>query len=354
MIVENLELNKEITKSKLCELLGVKKATGGRNIKLQDAEIARYIKVEKVSRYKIKVVEIYETIIIKIDNRGKSIGSRNNNKGIYTKYCTKILLQYLNTYKRNNRNILYATTNQLAERIGIINCNYTKANANKQKFGNYMYNKNRFTNYTARKDMFDALYNIVKPTIVGTLEKLQKNGDITYLQTYLIHNKNYIRASTLKETKIIKIIQAEVLVSMDIKNKLILQNDNKLQKKYYSTVEGLVMEQIDMDYYITGFKITICDKEIEEFEDINNIKVVLNNIIIKRALLKIEKKINNLKIKMGGGFDGLSNCKLERWDRDKIKEEYKIEAEELIKSLIKLGYLDIRFAIEETKIIERG
>jgi len=363
--LNNLELNKEYkNKNEVCKLLGIEKAKGGRNIKYQDIEIARYIKLEKSTGHKLIVTEIYTEIKDKIDNRGKSEGSRNNNS-IYTENSSTLLLEHLNKLrKQKNSIILYATTKQLAHGIGLINNNYATATYDKEKFRNFMFNKNRFANYMARKDVFDVLYSIVKPVIVNALEKLQKDKYIKYTQGYLIYFKHItgnksidVRKSNTEENRIIKNIQVKVLKELGIEDAKSLRNNNKLQDKYYKKVEELVKEKIEMQYFVTGFEITMLIERIKDDTNIKEIKKILNDIIFERATIKIRKKINISKDLM----KGFSKIKLNRWDKERTDCTYLFESEEILRSLVKLDYQDISNLIKETPlrkykkhIVEKG
>ncbi|GEM_PF-2615864 len=365
MELNNLELNKEYkNKNEVCKLLGIEKAKGGRNIKYQDIEIARYIKLEKSTGHKLIVTEIYTEIKDKIDNRGKSEGSRNNNS-IYTENSSTLLLEHLNKLrKQKNSIILYATTKQLAHGIGLINNNYATATYDKEKFRNFMFNKNRFANYMARKDVFDVLYSIVKPVIVNALEKLQKDKYIKYTQGYLIYFKHItgnksidVRKSNTEENRIIKNIQVKVLKELGIEDAKSLRNNNKLQDKYYKKVEELVKEKIEMQYFVTGFEITMLIERIKDDTNIKEIKKILNDIIFERATIKIRKKINISKDLM----KGFSKIKLNRWDKERTDCTYLFESEEILRSLVKLDYQDISNLIKETPlrkykkhIVEKG
>lgn len=340
-----------------CKAIGIEYKNSTNSRRACEKEFDRRWKWHKEGR-KIIVDEVYPEIREKIDNRGKSEGSRGNNEGIYAKYSTPLLFEYLKNYKTNNGATLYCTTNQLAERIGAINCNYTTANNNREKYNQYMYNKNKFMNYTAKKDIFDALHEIIKPCIVGTLEKLQENKHIIYWQTYLIFYKDEeegkktitdVRISKDEETSIIRDIEVKVLESMGLENTKALQYNNKLQKEYYGKVNELVKLEIEMEFYCTGYKIIILFEEvIEENKNIPELKTKLNNIIFERAMKKINRKKDKVEKELDG-YLGLPNPFWKKWDKDRLNGKYILEAEEMIKSLVKISYRDIRDVILHTK-----
>lgn len=125
MKIENLEVNKEYkNKNEVCKLLGVEKAKGGRNIKLQEKEFARYFNWKNTTGRKLIITEIYDKPKEKIDNRkghsGTSEGSRNNNN-IFSKDLKKILLHKL--YNAKDNTITETTTNILCNN-NIINISY--------------------------------------------------------------------------------------------------------------------------------------------------------------------------------------------------------------------------------------
>lgn len=343
----NIELNFRYKYKNLCEVLEIeeKHNTCSKNSQLKELSTIMDITKEKTF---YTISEIYEVALDKIDDRkghsGKSEGSRNNYEGIYLQYSTAIMLNTLNVYKETYGNIMYGTANQLALRIGIVNNNYAIANSNRDKFSNYTYKVNRLSNFTSRRDCFDALSEIVKPCIVSTLNKLQNNGDIDYLQTILIYNGNDCRVATDKEISIINKVEDDVLLFMEIENKQVLRHNNKIQKNYYDEVNNRVKKLINLSYFCTGFKIIIFGKN-EEIIDITETKALLNKIILERATKKLKKKTLKIKqlFKKPLGF---TDCP--KWDKDRLNIDYMIEAEETLYMLVGLKYKDISKAIKET------
>lgn len=193
------------------------------------------------------------------------------------------------------------------------------------------------------------MLEIVKPTIVGTLEKLQKNEYINYVQTYLISYKEEddskeevnIRIATKEEIKIIEEVEKEVLAEMGLDDTIKLQSDSKLKNKYYKKtckmskekIEEELREKIQWDY--VGFKIKILDKDAEEIENIKELKAKLNDSIIERALGKINRKKYNAEKELKK-FKGFGRPILKKWYEDRLKDNYIKEAEEMIKYLVKL------------------
>lgn len=188
MNINNLELKEYKNKKELCEALGVEKATGGRNIKLQDAEFARYFRLIKTTGQKVKVVEIYAEPKPKVDGRGKSEGSRNNYKGKYAKYIDVLLLQYLQEQENKlNTCKIYTTNNIIAENTGIININYRVANSNREKFYNVVKDKFEIeTNTYCMKDVFNMTKTKIREIVKASLDRLQKAEKLKYETCYFI------------------------------------------------------------------------------------------------------------------------------------------------------------------------
>jgi len=354
MITTNLELDKEITKKELCELLGIKKANGGRNVKLQDEEIARYIKVEKVSRYKIKVTEIYKNAAEKIDNRGHSEGSRNNNNP-YGQYIDKLLKEYIATEEKED---FYATTNILAQRVGLININYSFCSRNKNKYFQHSYSEvYADANKTAMWDIFGIIKGVLKGATHSALCRLEKTGAISFQEAYILINCNSKRIANLKETNIIKECESEILVDLKT-TKQKMQFNDKLRNKFYSEVEKLVEQRIDnVTSFFVGYKIHKLvymkselskEKIIELREDVNQ----LFKSRVRSSMVKVHKKsetqLDLVHIKTIGKF----NPNIDKWTKNRINITYMTYSDYCIDSLISLKYKIITDDVEHTNIIE--
>lgn len=361
-----LDNDKDFKYIEMCNLMEQQEKCRGKSRDYQFIDWKRYFDFYKFNpkgqKYRIK--EFYLVVKDKIDNRkgnsGTSEGSRNNYKGVYLEYAIPLLLQCLSNYKENYS--ILTTTNQLAERIHIVNHNYSTANNNRNKYNQYMYEFNKFTNYTAKRDVFDSLYEIIKPIIVGALNNLEKNNNINYHQTYIIYYVEIVeetvihdmRESNIEESAIIREIEEQTLLSMGIENVIALQHNNKLRNDYYKKVEKLVKEQIEMEFYCTGYKINVID-EVKGLDNIKELQLHMNETVLSKAINKITKKKNKILTSENKFFKGSikgsrTKVVLEKWDKDRLNVNYMIEAEEMVKSLVVRNYRDIGADIEQTKV----
>lgn len=144
MKMQNLEveLNRSYKYKELCEVFGEEKKSG-KGKQLQFKEWRRYFNIEKGEKATFIITEIYEIPKEKIDNRGKSEGSRGNNEGISIKYSTPLMLDYFQYCRKNNENVIYTTADKLAKTIGIINSNYSKSKDDREKYSEYINNTSK-------------------------------------------------------------------------------------------------------------------------------------------------------------------------------------------------------------------
>lgn len=343
-----IELNRSYKYKELCEIFGEQKKSGKGKI-LQFEKWKRYFNIENGEKATFIITEIYETPKEKIDNRGKSEGSRGNNEGISIKYSIPLMLDYFQCCLKNNQSIIYTTSDNLAKVIGIINDNYFKEKNDRKKYGEYINDESKTWNYTTYCDVLNSLSEIVRQTILGTLEKLQKNEYINYVQTYLISYKMEddskeelkIRIATNEEIKIIYEVEEEVLAEMGLDNTIRLQSNSKLKNKYYKKTSEMSRKKIEeelrekIEWYYVGFEIKILDKDTEEIENMKELKTKLNDSITERALGKINNKKYNAEKELKN-FKGFGKPILKKWYQDRLKDNYIAEAEEMIKYLVKL------------------
>lgn len=305
MKIVNLEIGKEYkNKSEVCELLGVKKAVGGRNAKLQDAEFARYFKLEKTTGHKVKVIEIYSEPKEKIEKRGKSKGSRNNYKGIYAEYIDVLLLQYLQKEELKLKDTckIYTTNNKIAEATGIVNCNYRTALNNQGKFYNTI--KEDFNIRTNTYCMFDS-FNIIKTKIreiiKASLDRLQKLGKLDYEMCYFIYGAYSIEIPTKEELEVINISEKYTMEEMKIENKKEIDGNIKLSKEFNKKVLKKVQEKFNyIENIFKGYTIIINENfELKSDVEIKELMTKLNALVIN-TLKERTQKIQKNTIKKEG------------------------------------------------------
>lgn len=352
MNIKNLEINKEYkNKGEVCKLLGVKKAKGGRNIKLQEQDFARYFKIEKTTGYKVKITEIYNTPKEKIDNRGKSKGSRgNNNEGIYGKYIDPILINYFQKCIKNKNHVIWETKNSLVKIVGMININYSYCNKNKYEFKQFLNKENHIKiSNTALYNTFRKIKDIIQSPIISSLDRLMKKRLINYQMNYIISYNYKNRLPKIKEEQIIQNAKKTANEKFQVKCANDLKNDKKV-KEYYAFMDNLVCEEIEeCDGIYQGFKIIINEKILnEKVENTKELKKKLNEIVIRKVkdyLSKNHKKV----IKDNTPTFGIINPNLPKWTKEIMDISYLQYCNMVIDYILNLDKYNITLLVKRIK-----
>ncbi|NMM64380.1 hypothetical protein HBE96_17305 [Clostridium sp. P21] len=335
----------------LCELLNIeyKDSTNSRNKIIKELEC--YFKFHKDGR-KIVIDEIYDTPKEKVDNRGKSEGSRGNNtEGIYGKYIDKLLINYFKYCLENENYVLWETVNMLAERVGMINSNFRIVNSNKYEFKQLINKENniKMTN-TPFYNVFTKINELKRKPIISSLDRLQKNDLITYEMSYIIYYKHENRLPKIGEDEIIKECIDKAKEKFKIKSTKEIMNNEKLKNEYYEYVNKLVTEQIEeCDGIYSGFKI-ILDERILDLK-VNNIrkqKEEFNKIIIKKIKEKMAKNKKKIDEEYGDYF-GTPNPFWKKYIKEILDVNYLAYTEVVIDYICNLNKKNITYEIENIK-----
>ncbi|MBO3442427.1 MULTISPECIES: hypothetical protein [Clostridium] len=394
--INNLKVGEEFKNYKaLCNKLNIVVANGGRNLKLQKQELKRYFDWITESR-KIIITEIYPETKPKVDNRknnGKSEGSRGNNN-IYGKYIDNILIDYFIKHLKENDNIVLNFTNrEIAELTGMINFNYNITCNDKDNFHKYLCNSTTPVTKTAIRDVFRKVQGILKPTIYSSLNRLQKQGYISFIIGYYLlfpkqedqEDEEGNRYADDVETKAIKKVENEVLKEMGITIAKKNYND-KLRKEYYNRVNKRVKEVFVNDFdtkiksYWTSYRIDI--KEIQQamnftniqLDEIDELKIIdvtkyrelkefkvdscklkqeLNELVIQNIKNKIHKDKIDIEQEINNPTLGLPNPIQPKWIIDRIDGKYLEDIEHIIKYVLQLNAKSIKFELENIKAKEK-
>ena len=317
--LKNIKIGQIIKNYKeLCKIFNLPLKAGNAK-KAQFKELDRYIKYHKHGN-KFVIDEIYSIPLSKVDNRGKSEGSRNNN--IYGKFIDPILTDFF--CNRKNK-ILYYTTNQLAVIAGIINKNYGVAFSNKSDFLNFSA-KDITINKSAETDFFGIVKGSLKDSIKSSLKRLQKNGYIKFKETYLLSYQYEARGTTEEENMIIEKIEKSVFEKMKKEEKITtknqLQYNDKLRKIYYNEIANEVQEQIEnVDMIYRGYNIIVNENIVNNNLDVNILKNNVNSIFINKTMEKLNKRYKKEKNKHK--FLGKPNPFWDKYIIDRINKSYK-------------------------------
>lgn len=153
----------------LCKLLG-EEEKGGKSKQLQLDNWKRYFDFDRDGQ-KIIITDVFLEEKEKIDNRGKSDGSRRNNS-VYIKFIETLLLYMLSKLDDD----LVCTKNYLLLSLGMVDSNYTN-----KDYREYLTENNKFNNREIHE--FDMrAYNILDRILFSALNSLQNRFLITWEQ----------------------------------------------------------------------------------------------------------------------------------------------------------------------------
>lgn len=275
-----------------CEFIGLKYKDSTNSRKAQEKEFSARWAWHKKGR-KIIVDEVYSKVKAKVDNRGKSKGSRNNYKGIYAEYIDILLLQYLqgedetkSTYK------IHTTNNKIAEETGIVNINYRCAYNEREKFYNTV--KKDFNikkDIYCMKDVFYWTKSKIREIVKASLDRLQKLQFLEYESCYFVYVEYPARVPTEAEMEAIIMAEEEMMREMGIENKKQIGNNYKLCKEF----DQRVLERIQENFcYIEGifkgYAISLLKHfKVKSYEEIEGLWIKLNNLVVKSLKEKVEK-----------------------------------------------------------------
>jgi len=317
----------------------------GKSKQLQLKDWERYFIYKKGEKATFEIIEIYTEPLPKIDNRvnnGQSEASHGNNtEGIYGKYIDKILIDYFQTLRE--KYVIYVTNSVLAEVAGIINYNYRVANNKKNKFKQFIINKESKISNTAMYNVFNKTNEIKRKPIIASLERLQKQNLINYQLNYMIYFENSSRSANITESEIILQCEIEALEHMKITDKKKMMTNDKLKNEFYEIVNKLSSQEIECcDGIYQGFKIWIKQsiEDVEKIDNIEELKNELNEQIIRKVKdkMKIEKDI----IPMWG----IPNPNQPKWKKEILDCNYLAYTDIVIHYLLDIKSIRIVEAIE--------
>lgn len=301
----------------LCEVLG-EKIKGGKSKTLQLKELERFIKYRKEGN-KFIIEEVFETPKEKIDNRGKSEGSRGNNTVYFDKILDAFLCMVVQMAEKTDEEdiVLIKSTSELMRDMAIRNQNYEIA-----KYTPHYYSQQTNTDVTnvkkivQEKDNYDhSAFNSVCNaldksdlcTVINTIYvevplldehsniKTDKDGNVLY------NGKTKRREATKKEFIEIKDIKRNVMMDMGYDSMWYIVNNEKLSKEFYRKVDDLTLSKLGIirnypkrEFH---FKKSTLIKYLQKFkgltyEDIINIG---NETYYNRIASNITKKSEGIK-----------------------------------------------------------
>ena len=330
MNIGNLELKEYKNKNELCEVLGVKKATGGRNMKLQDDEFARYFNYEKHG-HKIIITEVYNEPKEKVDGRGKNGHHKHSHKHSTSDYkdLQYVLLDYL--LKNKKEDVIYITNNLLATKL-ITSQNYYFCMKNEEYFNIYTKNIKVLENSIVTKNLFSNVNSNIKGIISTVMKNLNKNYGLIYEYDYVINcfyedenTKNIMqitRRATKEEVKVINSTLETFIQKFNIKHAKTLTKRKNIKtiknlNDSYSLKPGMFKEfwdDLNTDIYDALYEKFDIDTQLcykaytihHHTLDLDNVKKVIEGIqvgtiqsklkekFVKNCIKSVQKKIDEM------------------------------------------------------------
>jgi hypothetical protein len=291
MRIEKLKTGKSFMNYKhLCKELEmeIKISTNSKNAQFK--ELQRYCKIKK-NGHQITIEEIYDTPQEKIDNRGKSEGSR---RSIYFK---DIQLLICDLVAQNNGH-LSISQSWLLYSIGILNRNYSECSDDVLKLAKYTEMDTKII-----YDFYNVNSNTFRKTLGATLNSLKKNKVIdfrieTMVKVFNIDGEyEFPRKATVLEMEIIKECEKKILFELGYE-KISQVRVSKNWRKFKNKVKDLLNTNSKIEFYYNIFDIKMNEKLLIENYLLDktkrtSLKNELNSKVIKNILYKAKIRQEN-------------------------------------------------------------
>lgn len=224
----------------------------GKSKQLQLEDWKRYFEFSKSGNNFI-IIETYETPIDKVDNRGKSEGSR---RSIYGKAAQLLIVDLL----ARSHGYITISKSKLMRTIGMTNDNYSPCGQQVKKLAKYTDISEKF--------IYD-FYNINNSNFTSIIESALNNledksiimyGKITKVSEY---GHKYTRTATKYEERRILEAEKETLEELGFEEKSKIRISNKWNK-FKKEVENKLNKTTNIKYYYSAYEITVNKKYIDQ------------------------------------------------------------------------------------------
>ncbi|MDQ0975877.1 hypothetical protein QFZ31_005755 [Neobacillus niacini] len=267
--------------------------------KAQYKELARYCDYQK-DGHKILIKSVYENPLPKIENRGKSEGSRRSIYGNTIQLLIADLLAQSDGYISISRNKLLAS-------IGIVNSNFGECGQHLKKLSKYAEMDERVI-----YDFYNTNNSNFRSMIESALNNLEDKRVIMYSTVTKVHEKGKYspRIATQEEITQIMKYEKDTLEQMGFKQ-ISEVRVSKKWKQYQRKVQQLLIENTDIEFHFSAYEITVnknyIEQERNELADLlleqvvrddvkNNLNSTIIENIIKNAQIRYEKGFTNGKM----------------------------------------------------------
>ena len=332
----------------MCEQLGLQYKDSTNSRKAIIKEIEQYVELQKKGQ-KFTIVDVYNSKVNKIDNRGLSEGSRNNNS-IYAPYLDKIIGSFI----KENDSEKYFTLNQLADISQMVNSSYQSMVRNKDIFSAYIRQEYMITNSTSINNTFRTIQDIIRHAINGSIERLTKEGVIYSEKGFIVIVDDIIRMATSEEDTYMKHVESLAMQKLNIEDKVSFANKPQLQQEFYELTDRLFKEKyINIVKIFKGYELVNFHNFIDYSKDEKDIaKFELNKLTKTKALDKIKnihtKALNEQKTKVGNTIFGTP--KSPEWFTENIMRNDYIESSHAIITML----MDLNYSTETIQEMRRA
>lgn len=339
--IEKLEAGQTFKNYKeLCAFLEmeIKKSTDTKNAQFK--ELSRYCKYNKVG-HKFTIEKIYEYPLEKIENRGKSEGSRNT---IYGDMIQLLILDLLAQCKNGHVSI---SRGKLLLLISMINNNYRTCAEQVKQLSLYTE-----IDEAIIYDFYNTSNSNFKSAIETALKRLMDKRIIWYdfvTKVAEIESRDH-RLATQEEKELIMKIEKDCLEEFEYKE-ISQVRCSKHWKKFKSTVKKHLHLESDLDYYYLAYEITVnveyLYRERKELADLllsgmerHEYRDKLNETVFSQLLINAQKRHEN----------GFTSRKMGRF---RMQETYLDSIAKLAKLLIDKTSRSIIYEVTNFKPVQK-
>lgn len=302
MNINNLELKKYKNYKELCETLNEDIKTG-KSKQLQLKNWERYFTWNK-DGYGFIVTEIYSTPKKKIDGRGKSVGSRGNNKAEYIENIEKLILDLL-VQDNTEFGKVFLSKNKLLRALKMVNDNYAFCKQRIHKLSEFIkIDKETVeewfdsTSSMLERNLEVALKNLEKQSLIfwsreitvaeaQSVAEMENLGEIIKITKEDVYGEEIVnyeyyadntvilkhREATDKEKRFILRTERDLLKEMQCKNKaeIILKGT---WSNFIEKVNNTILKELNIAFYYKSYKILFNEEHIlDELDDIENFEL---------------------------------------------------------------------------------
>jgi len=241
----------------LCEALEipVKKANSK---KAQLRELERFCSTQTIG-HQIVIKEIYETPKEKVENRGKSEGSRNNNN-VYGEFLQFVIADIAKNSKYETASFSKA---RLMLAANMVNCNYQWGNQNVGKLAKYT-----SIDEAVIYDFYDTSDSNLTSAINSALKSLESKRVIIWERSLKVKplGIKVHRRATEQEKRLILYYENEILRSTSYQTVQEVRV-SKHWREFKTKCDNIIRENVGIEYYYFAYDITFNKEHISEERD---------------------------------------------------------------------------------------